>query len=303
MRYRCLIIMPYSQSSDQHTEEYWTTHFQKFLKPIVEEVPTLEAHRINPTHGDILRQIITDLVICPIVIAELTDHNPNVFWELGVRQSFKHNTITIAEKGTVIPFDISSKATLFYNPNDHLRIIEFRERLREALIDCINNPDKTDSHVLETISGRGSLFEMMRLDEAKRRLEALIAECKRNWELLNNIFTHPNKANREKRYGGFPLRLHFDVKAMELLLTNRYLDEPLKFYLTCESYYSTVDAINRYFFELKSLDEQYKSILQWKGKTGIERAFKVILTALESVYKKLQEKTMTVNSKISIATK
>jgi len=38
----------------------------------------------------------------------LTDYNPNVFWELGVRQSFKHNTITIAEEGVILPFDVSS---------------------------------------------------------------------------------------------------------------------------------------------------------------------------------------------------
>ncbi|NVM45355.1 MAG: hypothetical protein HWN79_10600 [Candidatus Lokiarchaeota archaeon] len=62
---------------------------------------------------DILKKIIQSLVTSPIVLADLTDHNPNVFWELGVRQSFKHNTITIAEEGTKLPFDVSPKATIF----------------------------------------------------------------------------------------------------------------------------------------------------------------------------------------------
>ena len=89
LRARCFVIMPFSKSSDSHTEEYWTNHFTNFLKPLIEEIPYLEASRVKSLRGHILKQIITDLVVSPIVVAELTDHNPNVFWELGVRQSFK----------------------------------------------------------------------------------------------------------------------------------------------------------------------------------------------------------------------
>ena len=32
-----------------------------------------------------------------IVVADITDSKPNVYWELGVRQSFKHGTIIIRE--------------------------------------------------------------------------------------------------------------------------------------------------------------------------------------------------------------
>ncbi|GAI73273.1 unnamed protein product, partial [marine sediment metagenome] len=106
-QFNCFVIMPFSKSSENHTEEYWTNHFNRFLKPLIEEVPGIGAYRVESLHGDILKQIITDLIVSPVVVAELTHHNPNVFWELGVRQSFKHNTITIAEEGTTLPFDVS----------------------------------------------------------------------------------------------------------------------------------------------------------------------------------------------------
>lgn len=89
--------MPFSKTTDKHTEDYWTEHFERFLKPLIEENPGLEARRSEPLRGDILRQIITDLVVSRVVVADLTDHNPNVYWELGVRQSFQHGTVTIAE--------------------------------------------------------------------------------------------------------------------------------------------------------------------------------------------------------------
>ena len=95
-RKRCFVIMPFSKTSDQHTTEYWTKHFESFLKTLIEECE-LEAYRSEPLRGDILRQIISGLLVSPVVVADLTDGNSNVFWELGVRQSFKHGTVTIAE--------------------------------------------------------------------------------------------------------------------------------------------------------------------------------------------------------------
>ncbi|MFX1558490.1 MAG: hypothetical protein ACFFC9_14650, partial [Promethearchaeota archaeon] len=79
-RIQCFVIMPFSKSSENHSEEYWTEHYNNFLKPLIEEVPGIEAHRVDALRGDILRQIITNLVVSHIVVAELTDHNPNVFW-------------------------------------------------------------------------------------------------------------------------------------------------------------------------------------------------------------------------------
>ena len=40
----CYVIMPFSSTSD-HTEEYWTNHFEHFLKPIIEEIPNLTVRK------------------------------------------------------------------------------------------------------------------------------------------------------------------------------------------------------------------------------------------------------------------
>ena len=100
IKQKCFVIMPFSKTSEEHTKEYWTNHYHKFLKPLIDSSHPLKAERSSPLRGDIIRQIITKLVTVPIVVADLTDANPNVYWELGVRQSFKHSTVTIAEDGT-----------------------------------------------------------------------------------------------------------------------------------------------------------------------------------------------------------
>jgi len=192
----CFVIMPFSKTTHTHSEDYWTNHFKDFLKPLIEENPQLEAMRSRAVRGSIPREIISSLINSPIVVADLTDQNPNVYWELGVRQSFKHGTVTIAEEGTSLPFDIYSKGTLFYSCGDKTKISNFRERFREAVTDCLEYPDRPDSDVLETISGRGSLFEIFRREEALRRLDAVLSECDRNLDTLKNL-SETVKKNKE----------------------------------------------------------------------------------------------------------
>ena len=182
----CFVIMPISKTIDQHTEEYWKKHFEDFLRPLLEQ-SGFSVLRSRPLRGNILTQIITDLVTASVVVADLTDHNPNVFWELGVRQSFKHGTITIAQEGTSLPFDVGMKGTLFYYPQDHLRNAIFGGQFKQALEDCLKHPDTQDSHVLETLSGRGTLFEIFRRDEAIRRLDAVISECTEDIRVVTQI--------------------------------------------------------------------------------------------------------------------
>ena len=74
-RKTCFVIMPFSETTDKHTAEYWMKHFENFLKPLIEENSKVIAHRSEPLRGDIVKQIINDLVVSPIVVADLTDKN------------------------------------------------------------------------------------------------------------------------------------------------------------------------------------------------------------------------------------
>ena len=274
---RCFVIMPFSQTDEKHTKRYWTEHFESFLKPPIEECG-LEAYRSEPLRGDVLRQIIAELVVCPVVVADLTDRNPNVFWELGVRQSFKHGTVTIAEESTDIPFDVSVKSTLFYYPENHIRNAKFIKQFKKALKDCISHPDSPDSHVLENISGRGTLYEIIRRDEATRRVKALISESKENRRILEKIY----KSIKEE--GITTARFRFP--SVELLITHRYLDEDSSFYEHAEWYYDYLLMMN----EQLALWEQFpETTEEWfsEMKKNLYDYFKKYEKALDATQKKL----------------
>ncbi len=251
-RQRCFVIMPFSGTSKEHTTRYWTKHFKSFLKPLIEEHLALEACRSQPLRGDLVNQIIKDLVVSPVVVADLTDGNPNVYWELGIRQSFKHCTITIAEEGTKLPSDIGAKGTLFYHPKDHLKGAEFRSDFKEAIQDCLDYPHRPDSRVLEAISGRGTLFQVFQRDEAMRRLDAVLSECESNLQFFD-LFIENTKKNQEYRLEGtqealekiiFPT-LRMRSLALELLIAHRYVDEEPAFYEAGEHAHNWIVAISR----------------------------------------------------------
>lgn len=269
--------MPFSQTSEEHTEEYWTKHFASFLKPNIEECG-LEGYRSEPLRGDVLKQIITDLVVCPVVVADLTDGNPNVFWELGVRQSFKQGTVTIVEQGTDIPFDVSVKGTLFYYPKDHIKNAKFVKQFKRAIKDCLSHPDRPDSHVLETITGRGTLYDIIRRDEAARRIEALISEHKHNSKMVKKIY----QCIKGKKFMADRLRL----SSVELLVTHRYLNEESEFYEYVENYLEFIFMINEQLTIWESFEEATeKWFLQMKKRT--QKVFKRYEKALNAAQKRI----------------
>ena len=240
----CFVVMPFRKTTDEHTKAYWTKHFESFLKPLIEEHPELEARRSKAVRGDILREIITRLAVSRAVVADLTDHNANVYWELGVRQSFKHGTVTIAEVGTQLPFDVSTKGTLYYYPKDHLEDAGFRKDFKEAIEDCLANPDRPDSHVLETLSGRGTLFEIFRRDEAIRRLDAVLSECSRNLNTMNKVVKIAQE-NQERGLGEHDfVTERLGVSAVRWLTTNRYINEGQSFFESAEEYLMWIDTMN-----------------------------------------------------------
>ena len=212
--------MPFSQT-ENHDEDYWTNHYEKFLKPTIEQSGLYEVHRSKALTGDILKEIITDLVVSKLVVADLTDANPNVYWELGVRQSFKHGTITIAEaEKTKLPFDLGGKGTLFYHPQNHIKHSQFLTDFQIA-IRQIHESYNPDSQVLETIAGRGTFFQVIQRDEAIRRVQGLIDEINEDKNLLDMMLE--TIGTEQKAPLGY---FSFQHCSLEHLLTQRFLRIP-----------------------------------------------------------------------------
>jgi len=85
--------------------------------------PAAEACGYDPIRADkisepgmITSQVIQHIVDDPLVIADLTGMNPNVFYELAIRHAIRKPLVQIVNKGEKIPFDVAGMRTI---PVDH----------------------------------------------------------------------------------------------------------------------------------------------------------------------------------------
>jgi hypothetical protein len=257
--------MPFSQTKG-HDADYWTRHFNSFLKPLIEKSGAFEAFRSQPIRGDIASQIITDLGNSDVVVADLTDYNPNVFWELGVRQTFKSGTITIAEKNTEIPFHFSHKGVFYYNA-DHLENEEFEKQFLASLQDCLERPNEPDSPVIVALGGRGTFYNIIHSEENKRRTAAFKMEIALNEAVMKHVFESctQNKSLRlEQKTGECQMAAGLlESSAAEFLHVNRYLELDEGFYTALFKYYTLIAMVNRRMEEWAIEDRHAARAEKW----------------------------------------
>lgn len=277
---KIFVIMPFSKTTDSHTTEYWTNHYEHFLKSFIQQVSDYPVERSKAMRKDILKDIIKNLIFSQIVICDITDLNANVLWELGVRQSFTKGTVIISEEGTQIPFDISIKGIISYpklttTPNYHRDMNKFKDELRTAITDCITHPEISDSHVLETISGRGTIYEIIFHEEIIRKLDALIADISLNNDLFSYILETRDQNRQRRGNKDHPdhqimewVSNRMRSKSVELLLTTRYLNQNVEFYTILDHYLTGIQGINS---QLDLWPQRYDSTERYIDK--IEKTF------------------------------
>ena len=101
--------------------EIYLNRYTNLIKPAVDGYElegkqiydAIRADFITKT-GSINKSVIQHIYNSDLVIADLTDLNPNVFYELGVRHALRNGTILVALEGTKLPFDVGDLRVVFY---------------------------------------------------------------------------------------------------------------------------------------------------------------------------------------------
>ena len=82
--------------------------------PELAGIEVVRADKIGKP-GKITSQIIHEVQRADVLVADLTNLNPNVMYELGIRQATNKPSVLIAKKGTNLPFDLQAYRTVFYD--------------------------------------------------------------------------------------------------------------------------------------------------------------------------------------------
>lgn len=108
--------------------------FKHIIKPVCENCG-FDAERVDQLcDADSITQTIVDkLESAELVIADMTSHNPNVFYEMGYRARTKKPMIHLKKKGESLPFDVNTIRTLEYDLTDLDSVEEVKDRLKKTI--------------------------------------------------------------------------------------------------------------------------------------------------------------------------
>lgn len=117
---RCFVIMPIGSPGTERHDTFLAIYEQMFRDPLTAAgFKVVRADEVEDS-GSISSDIVKAIAESDLVLADLTDLNANVFYELGVRHALvQYGTIMVANADALdaIPFDIKSYRVLTYRPD------------------------------------------------------------------------------------------------------------------------------------------------------------------------------------------
>ena len=163
--------------------------------------------------GIITTQIIEHIVDAELVIADLTDKNPNVFYELAIRHATRKPLVQMIKKGEIIPFDVAATRIIQFDLQSLDSVASAKEEIisqvksLEAGKNEINNPisvsldlkllkesgnieERSLADIVEAISDLRLAVTSMdkgvaspkQLDELKQMIESLPSKLESKYE-------------------------------------------------------------------------------------------------------------------------
>ena len=114
--------------------------------------PALAERDYKPLRADkmaepglITSQIIQQVVESPLVIADLSEQNPNVFYELAIRHATGKPYIQLIRKGEQIPFDVAGTRTIVFDTTDPDSVLNARCEIVDQIDSIEKKKDKIES--------------------------------------------------------------------------------------------------------------------------------------------------------------
>ena len=102
------VLMPFDEDFD--------SVYEHFLKPVLEDagLNVLRADDIQ-SQQSILKDIIKNINESDLILADLTDANPNVFYELGIAHAFGKPVVLVTQSIEDVPFDLKPYRLVEYS--------------------------------------------------------------------------------------------------------------------------------------------------------------------------------------------
>lgn len=180
---KAYVIMPYGGDDQAKAAEYNMVYFGLIKAAVSKYDKNMDVQRQDYTSegGHIMRNVISNIAESDLVIADLSDQNWNVAYELGLRHVMrKFGTILMCSDQTQLPYDIEHLNVLIYPADWKNHFEETTDQIAAAIRRALAK-ERPDSPVFDIFSALpDNLTEMLSStnDEEQKRLMELNEELK-----------------------------------------------------------------------------------------------------------------------------
>lgn len=168
----CFVIAPIGDEGSETRKRS-----DQILKYVIS--PALEATSFRAVRADqmsepglITTQIIQHIVDDPLVVADLSGRNPNVFYELAIRHAIRKPFVQLIDSQEQIPFDVAGTRTIQIDHKD----LDSVENARDEIVRQITSLKDKSSDLETPISVSLDLQQLRQSDDPERRSFAEVLE-------------------------------------------------------------------------------------------------------------------------------
>jgi hypothetical protein len=135
----CFVMMPFG--------DWFNTYYQDIYIPAIREAgfDPVRADELFTT-GSVVEQIWEQIQKAKVLLADLTDKNANVFYELGLAHAAKKPVVFTAAKVEDVPFDLRHLRVIIYEVREPEWSLKLRKSVTDYLKNAFKDPDKSIPH-------------------------------------------------------------------------------------------------------------------------------------------------------------
>lgn len=181
---KCFVIAPI-KDDNSHERHKINDLIENYFKKILVDYDVEISHQISMI-GRITSQVITKIFQSDLVIADLTNINGNVMYELGVADTLQKPVIMICENNTHLPFDKYDQRTIMY---DYLpyAMIRFESDFTKA-VGSLKHLDKNIENTVTQSIGFEYLTQNVDISEiAKNAVQGAGFDRKKASKLVHSV--------------------------------------------------------------------------------------------------------------------
>lgn len=144
----CFVIAPLGEPASA-TRKRSDQVLKYIIEPAAKECGYTDITRADKLANPriISSQVIQLLLESDLVVADLTDYNANVFYEMAIRHVVKKPIVQLIQTGFTIPFDVSQMRTIRFNLADPDELLEAKAALQNQIISVEQNPALVDNPI------------------------------------------------------------------------------------------------------------------------------------------------------------